>query len=150
MKELNIRRAKLDDAKDLSACIDAAYAIYAERISDLPNVSDGIEDDIAQKIVWVAEQNQAIVGGLILSVEADSMLVMNIAVHPEASGAGIGRALMDKAEEETREHGLSEMRLSTHVDMPENVALYEHLGWQEIERSGHKVRMIKRIDERLF
>ena len=145
MNPWTLRRATVDDAKELAACIDAAYAIYAGRISDLPSVSEGIEDDIANRIVWVAEQSQKIVGGLILFTEIDFMLVMNIAVHPDTSGLGIGRRLMTKAEEETRVRGLSEMRLSTHVDMPENVALYEHLGWQEIERSGSKVKMRKSL-----
>ena len=145
VKNYTLRRALRADANDLASCIAAACAVYDGRISDLPNVSEGIEDDIANRIVWVAERDSKIVGGLILSIETNFMLVMNVAVHLDASGAGIGRALMDKAEEETRKCGLLEMRLSTHVDMPENVALYEHLGWQETDRSGHKVRMMKTL-----
>ena len=145
MKSIKIRCAIEEDANDLAACIDAAYATYAGRILDLPQVSKGLDDDIANRIVWVAERDNTIVGGLILSVEKGFMLVMNLAVHPDASGSGIGRRLMEKAEEETAGRKLSEMRLSTHVDMPENVALYEHLGWKEIERSDHKVRMRKRL-----
>jgi len=145
MKLTEIRRATGDDANDLASCIDAAYAIYAGQIPDLPNVSEGLSDDIANRIVWVAEREGTIFGGLVLSVEANFVLVMNVAVHPDAAGLGIGRALMDKAEEETRERGLSEMWLSTHLDMPENVAFYEYLGWQEIERAGHKVRMKKSL-----
>ena len=142
----NIRRATHNDAKALAACIDAAYAIYARRISDLPNVSEGIDDDIKNNIVYVAEQGDMIVGGLVLSAQRGFMLLMNIAVHPNAAGLGIGRALMDKADAETLERGLSEMRLSTHVEMPENVALYEHLGWREAARSGRKVQMKKSLN----
>ena len=143
MSNYTLRRAKDSDVKDLTSCIDAAYAIYAERISDLPDVSEGLHDDIESKIVWVAVQNQTIIGGLILSAEKDFMQLVNIAVHPDASGRGVGRLLIAKAEEETSRHGLSGMQLSTHVDMPENVALYEHLGWEEMERSARKVKMRK-------
>ncbi len=37
------------------------------------------------------------------------------------------------------------LRLSTHVDMPENVRLYIHLGWEETGRTGNKVQMKKNI-----
>ena len=145
MKVSGIRRATPGDAAALAACIDAAYAIYASRISDLPKVSEGIEYDIKDNIVWVAERDDAIVGGLILKPQTDFMLLANIAVHPDHGGQGVGRALMDRAESDASALGMTEMRLSTHVDMPENVALYEYLGWKETERTGNKVKMRKQL-----
>ena len=50
---------------------------------------------------------------------------------------------MDHAENEAKRQGFGEMRLSTHVGMPENVAMYQYLGWQEYERSGNRVSMRK-------
>ena len=32
--------------------------------------------------------------------------------------------------------GLRELRLTTHVAVPENLRLYRHLGWRETGRSG--------------
>jgi hypothetical protein len=46
-----IRPAQATDSGALAACIDAAYAQYAERISDMPSVSDGCAQDIANKPV---------------------------------------------------------------------------------------------------
>ena len=83
--------------------------------------------------------------GLVLQVEADHLVVANIAVDPAAAGQGLGRALMERAEREARRLGLRIMRLTTHIDMPENVRLYEHLGWRETGRSGNKVRMEKSL-----
>ena len=140
-----LRRAQARDSDALAACIDAAYSIYAARIGDLPAVSEGIPHTIENHRVWVAEIDHDIVGGIILIPHDDFMILENVAVHPQHTGLGLGRALMEKAEAECSELGLHEMRLSTHQAMPENVRLYEHLGWQETDRSGNKVHMKKKL-----
>ena len=70
-------------------------------------------------------------------------ILANIAVDPSCTGMGVGRGLIDHAEAHCRALKKVELRLSTHVDMPENVDLYEHLGWEETGRSGNKVHMTK-------
>ncbi len=52
---------------------------------------------------------------------------------------------MELAEAETLEQGFHELRLNTHVDMPENVQLYTHLGWEETGQRGNKVSMRKML-----
>ena len=143
MTAWQIRRAKPQDARGLAAYIEAAYADYAARIADLPAVSEGIADDISGHRVWVAEWDGKLAGGIVLVPKEGFLLLANVAVHPAWSGQGLGRALMERAEAECRRLGLRELRLSTHVAMPENVRLYRHLGWRETGRSGNKVRMSK-------
>ncbi len=145
MGKWQLRRAITSDVDALTSCIDAAYAVYADRVNDLPPVSEGIADDIATNRVWVAEIKNSVVGGLILVPKLDFLIVANIAVDPAYAGIGIGRALMELADIEGRTLELSELRLSTHIDMPENVTLYRHLGWAETGRSGNKVHMKKMI-----
>lgn len=145
MKNWHLRRANSDDADAFASCIDAAYAIYATRVTDLPAVSEGIGDDIAHHRAWVAEIALEIVGGIVLVPQNDHLLLANVAVHPAKRGLGIGRALMAQADADCLALGLRELRLSTHVEIPENVALYAHLGWSETERTGNKVRMRKRL-----
>ena len=74
------------------------------------------------------------------------MRLANVAVHPDRKGAGLGRALIALAEAEARDQGYRELRLTTHAEMPENVSLYNHLGWQEDRRQGNKVFMKKAIE----
>ncbi|MGI9501776.1 MAG: GNAT family N-acetyltransferase [Geminicoccaceae bacterium] len=124
-------------------CIDAAYARYRQHIRDLPSVSEGIADDIRSNLVWVAELDHAIIGGLIMVLRHEHAILANIAVDPSCTGMGVGRGLIDHAEAHCRALKKAELRLSTHVDMPENVDLYEHLGWEETGRSGNKVHMTK-------
>ena len=145
MKNWTLRKAEQRDADALSACIDAAYAHYAAHISDLPPVSADCAGEIARHQVWVAETDNTIVGGLVLIPEQGFMRLANVAVHPDHRGAGLGRALMELAETESLDQGYRELRLTTHVAMPENIQLYQHLGWQEVQRSGNKVSMKKMI-----
>ena len=138
-----IRRAVPSDSDGLAACLDAAYAQYAARIADLPSMSADCAEDIARYQVWVAEAAGAIAGALVLIPEKGFMRLANVAVHPDHRGTGLGRELLALAETEAVRQGYDEMRLNTHVDMPENVALYTRLGWQQTGRDGNKVSMNK-------
>lgn len=138
-----IRRAAEHDAVPLKKCIEAAYAPYRKLIRDLPPVSEGVADDIKSNLVWVAELDHTVVGGLILVLNNEHAILANIAVGPGCKGMGIGRGLIDQAEAHCRRLKKAEVRLSTHIDMPKNVRLYEHLGWKQIEISGNKVHMTK-------
>ncbi len=140
-----LRRACHDDAAALVDCINRAYSVYGSRIPDLPAVSDGIDDDIANNVVWVAVRDDQVIGGLVLIEQDDHVILANVAVDPSATGQGLGRELLDLADSETLNRCKRSIRLSTHVAMPENVRLYEHLGWYEIGRLGNKVHMEKRL-----
>jgi ribosomal protein S18 acetylase RimI-like enzyme len=54
-------------------------------------------------------------------------------VLPKARGLGLGRALIDGIVREAVRIGYSEMRLDTLPSMPEALALYEKVGFTQIE-----------------
>ncbi len=143
MVKWTTRRAEAEDAASLADCIDKAYADHRQRLDDLPQVSEGLANDINANLVWVAELDHQIVGGLVLVLGDESAVLANIAVDPACAGMGIGRGLIEQAETHCRQLKKKELVLSTHVAMPENVSLYEHLGWKETGRSGNKVHMAK-------
>ncbi len=145
MNDWSIRKAQLGDAEALASCIDAAYARYADRIMDLPPVSEGCAEDIARHQVWVAEVGAKLVGGLVLVARDGFLKLANVAVHPDHNGKGLGRVLIDLAEREARKQGYGELALNTHVAMPENIQLYKHLGWNETGRAGNTVSMMKTV-----
>ena len=95
-------------------------------------------DDYAAAIshdeVWVAERDSTLVGQVVLSLREDHLLLGNLAVAPGAQRLGIGKLLLDLADERARAAGLSEVRLYTHVAMTENLAYYPRHGYQETHR----------------
>ncbi|MEP1699207.1 MAG: GNAT family N-acetyltransferase [Paracoccaceae bacterium] len=111
----------------------------------MPAVSDGCAEDIVTNQVWVAVNGDEVVAGLVLIARDGFMKLANLAVHPDHAGKGLGRELITLAERETKRQGYVEMRLNTHVDMPENVRLYQRLGWAEVSRSGSTVSMAKHL-----
>lgn len=143
MTDQVLRRAVVADAGALGACFEAAYAVYAGRIDDLPPVSEGLAAEIETHEVWLAEIGGEVAGGLVLVAGDGFLHLVNVAVHPDHKGAGLGRALMELAESRALAQGLREMRLSTHVGIPENLAMYAHLGWVETGRYGIRVSMTK-------
>ncbi len=147
MNGSRIRRAQIADAAAVASCIDAAYAKYADRIADLPPVSEGCAEDIANHQVWVAVKDNEIIGGLILVRQDKTMKLANVAVHPNHTGKGLGGDLIALAEREAMKQGFDELHLNTHAAMPENVRLYARLGWEEISRDGNTISMRKRLNE---
>jgi ribosomal protein S18 acetylase RimI-like enzyme len=84
--------------------------------------------------VTVAEHEGKIVGVLVLLVTEEGFLIDNVAVHPSLQRAGLGRALLTKAEVDARRAGFDSIYLYTHEMMVENLALYSRIGYIEYER----------------
>ena len=146
-KKWEIRKADLSDAKALNECMNAAYMIYTSRLEGkpLPPMTVDYEEEIRSYPVWVAESEGNLVGGLILTPEEKYMTISNIAVHPQFQGNGLGRGLMEFGEAEAKKKGYSELRLATHVLLTENISLYLHLGWSEMDRDEYRVYMKRLI-----
>ncbi len=138
-----IRRARRSDANVLAKCIDEAYAQYANRIPDLPSVSDGCAEEILKNHAWVAVEGNNIIGCLFLVPEDAYLKLANVAVHPDHGGKGLGRKLIALSEKEAKVEGYCEMRLNTHAAMTKNIRFYIQLGWHEIGRNGNTVQMKK-------
>ena len=145
-KKLTFRKARLSDAAGLAACFDAAYSVYNSYIDDLPDVSEGVADDIARNIVWVAVCGVDVVAGMVLVAMPDHLHLANIAVVPSCTGKGLGKALTEIATRECLAQGLANISLATHQKMPENVEFYRHLGWRVTGRSLNKTHMNKIIN----
>jgi len=131
-----VRRATADDAAALTTCIQAAYAPYMSL--GLPAVSDGIADDIREHNVWVALVDDKLRGGIVMTMGATAHIA-NLAVHPDASGHGIGKALIAEAMRAAQKSGHMAIHLATHADMTGTQAFYRRTGWSETGREGNKV-----------
>jgi len=147
MNPITIRQAVISNAPALQECMTAAYSIYAQRMKgiSLPPLEVDYEAEILNFPTWVAEREGKIAGGLIMMFNSDYAFVSNIAVHPEAQGCGLGRRLLEFAEQQAMLRDYKRMQLATHARLTENEALYQHLGWKVIERNSDRIIMQKHL-----
>ena len=138
---VRIDLATPEDTAPFTACILAAYAAYEASGISLPPVAEGVAEDIELGRVWMARENGNLLGGLVVSQDATSTKIHNLAIHPDHHGRGLGRLLVAKAVDLARDNRCSSVSLVTHADIPSNVALYEHLGFKVVHRDGDKIQM---------
>lgn len=151
LRPVQIRAAEASDAAALREIVERAYAIYIERIGRRPAPMD---DDYAEKLrerdVFVAVEDGAGVGLIVLLIAEDHLLIENIAIDPGHQGRGIGRSLMALAETYAGDRRIPELRLYTNAAMTENLAIYPRLGYRETGRRTingfERVFFSKRLD----
>lgn len=130
-----LRRATSDDAAAIRALVREAYGHYVARIGrePIPMTAD-YDHAVRAHQVWLLDGPEGLRAVLELKPEADSLLIVNVAVARRAQGSGIGRKLMSFAEGEARRQGFTSVTLYTNEKMTENIALYTRLGYVETER----------------
>jgi ribosomal protein S18 acetylase RimI-like enzyme len=143
-----MRLATPADLPVIRDIVTAAYTRYLDRMDrpPAPMLAD-YAAEVESGRLWVAGDP---VTGLIELIEnADSLHIANVAVHPAAQGTGLGRRLMEFAEEQARQRGLARLDLYTHEVMTENQAIYARLGYRETARRTedgyHRVYMDKTL-----
>ena len=130
-----VRPATAADRGAVEDVVRAAYAPWVARIGRAPApMGDDYGALIRNGVVHVAECGGAVRGVLVLMADAGGMLLDNVAVHPDAQGTGVGRALLDFAEAAARRAGSWSIRLYTNAAMVENVRLYARRGYVETHR----------------
>jgi N-acetylglutamate synthase-like GNAT family acetyltransferase len=145
---LGIRQATAADLPIVQEVISAAYEKYLTRMDrpPAPMLRD-YAPVIEASALWVA--GDPVAGVIALILTGDTLLIENLAVRPAAQGTGVGRALMDFAELRATQLKVTRLALYTHVVMAENQAIYQHLGYREVERKTvdgyHRVFMEKTL-----
>jgi ribosomal protein S18 acetylase RimI-like enzyme len=97
-------------------------------------------DLIARGLVFVLQLDTdgAIVGVVVLRQVERTLWIENVAVRPEYQHRGLGRQMLAFAESQARAADSVELRLYANEVMVENIALYERLGYRELERRIHR------------
>jgi ribosomal protein S18 acetylase RimI-like enzyme len=147
MSNTIIRKATLGDSAALQECMESAYSAYQHRMNggSLPPLETDYASEIAEYPTWVAELEGSVVGGLIMTFEEGVASVSNIAVRPQSQGLGLGRSLLEFAQNQAKHRDCTVMRLATHVLLTENVSLYKHLGWKITGEDDVRVYMEREI-----
>lgn len=130
-----IRLAQKSDQEAVVQCVNAAYTKYIARIGRQPApILADYTRLIARNCVYVLAEHQAIIGVLVMEFALDHVFVENIAILPDQQGRGRGRTLLQFVEQCALEQQLPEIRLYTNELMTENLAFYNRLGFEEVER----------------
>ncbi len=130
-----IREASASDADAVKACVIAAFKIYTERIGKPPGpmLLDFLAE-IEARHVWLAESNGEVVGVLVQYETQQGFYIDTVAVIPHLQGTGVGKALLQFAEQEALQRGYDSIYLCTNVKMTENQIFYPRIGYVEYER----------------
>jgi GNAT superfamily N-acetyltransferase len=113
---LVIRPAQVADAAACEECVTAAFSPYVVRIGkppapmllDFPAV-------IAAGQTWLAELELRVVGVLVQYETEQGFYIDTVAVLPALQGRGMGRALLEFAEDEARRRGYRSLYLCTNA-----------------------------------
>ncbi len=147
---IKLRPAVPPDAAAIAAIVDAAYAKWVPVIGrkPLPMQADYRQAVLEHQFDLATDQGR-IVGLLETMPRADHLWIENVAVHPDAQGLGIGRLLLQHAEEKARGLGCPEIRLLTNGAFAANVALYRKYNYavdrEEEFMNGKTVYMSKKL-----
>lgn len=101
----------------------------------------------------MATQEDILVGLIVMWPKDDHFYIDNLAVSPDAQGAGVAGMLLELAEQAALEANRSELRLHTNEVMTENLSFYLRRGFVETHRQAddgyrriHSTRALHSID----
>jgi GNAT superfamily N-acetyltransferase len=139
---VELRQATATDLPSIQQVIAAAYGKYLSRMDKTP--APLLRDygaAVGAGAVWVA--GTPITGLISLAIKDGILLIENVAVHPARQGTGLGRQLMEFAEEQARQRRINRLALYTNEIMTDNLEIYAHLGYRETgRRTEHGYRRV--------
>lgn len=128
-----LRLAQPSDLDRIEMVVAAAYESHLRRIGFPPiQLLRDDSDAIEAGHIWVA--GDPIVGAIILIETDDAMLVENLAVDPSVQRTGVGRQLMEYAEELASGLGLRRVVLHRNDVNLQHHDFFSHLGYVEADR----------------
>jgi N-acetylglutamate synthase-like GNAT family acetyltransferase len=137
-----IRLALPDDAPAIASALHRSFAEYEssytpEAFAATISTPEKILERMNEGPIWVALQNDRIVGTVSAVARADSLYVRGMAVDPASRGSGIGRELLERVEEFASQSGFKRLFLSTTPFLSSAIRLYEKHGFRRSDEGPH-------------
>jgi GNAT superfamily N-acetyltransferase len=125
-----IRKANENDIAEIVAVVNAAFQVENEfRAGNRTSVED-ISRLMQSSVFLVAIHDNRIAGAVLVRINENTGYFGMLAVWPELQRLGLGRALLEAAEDHCRARGCTEMTLSTGSVRRELVDRYGRLGYR--------------------
>ncbi|MCK7174013.1 GNAT family N-acetyltransferase [Enterobacter cloacae] len=135
---ITVRPTRPGDVTALPAIERAA----GQRFRDYPELAWLAEGDVISAeqhldyaergLSWLAQANDQPVGFILAELHASSLFIVELSVHLDWQGKGIGRRLIACVADQARKRGLASLTLTTFRDMPWNTPFYARLGFEMI------------------
>jgi GNAT superfamily N-acetyltransferase len=134
----HIRMAIPDEAFSIAALLARSFAEYEssytpEAFAATISTTDRIRDRIDEGPVWVALRNGAVVGTLSAIARGEALYLRGMAVDPTARGDGIGRQLLELAEEYAIRNGFERLSFSTTPFLKSAIQIYERYDFRRCD-----------------
>src|SRR6266851_3547708 len=131
MSSADVRVGQADDVNALAVLVNAAFRVEQPFIEGDRVDAEGVRSYMAKGKFLVAEDSAGLAGCVYVELRGDRGYLGLLGVDPQRQGTGLGRKLMDAAENFFREAGCVAVDLrviSARAPLP---AFYRHLGYLE-------------------
>ena len=131
---MRIRRAKPEDASSIASVLyrsfaeyEASYTPEAFRATTL--TPEEIRGRLSEGPTWVALAEDTVIGTVSALPRGEALYLRSMAVAPTARGKGVGRQLLECAEEFAVQNQFKSLLLSTTPFLTRAIRLYEQCGF---------------------
>lgn len=135
------RMAPGDDPDPILALIRAAFADMDGRIDPPSSMYRLSAADVTAQAtkgeIWRIGPPDAPLACVFLSARPDRLYTAKLAVTEAARGQGLARRLIEQAERRARALRLPALELQTRVELTENHACFERLGFTRVAGTAH-------------
>lgn len=139
---IRIRKAAPDDAGRVALVLHESFVEHVSSYTDeafaaTTPASDQIRSRIDEGAVWVALQDDVVVGTVSAAPRGESVYVQSMGVLPAARGQRVGELLLKEAESLALTHGCKRLFLSTTPFLSRAIRLYERCGFRRSGEGPH-------------
>lgn len=130
-----IRLAKAEDASLVHVVMMAAFEEY--RYIDIPSsalsetvhsIQESLSHNKEQACLYI--ENETPIGSARFKLNEDFLYFSRLSVCPEARGKGVAKSMLSWLETYARQHGKGEVRCQVRMSAPQNIKLYESIGYK--------------------
>jgi putative acetyltransferase len=142
--DILIRIAAREECPRISSLLQQAFLEYkplytnAAFTATTPTANQ-IELRLKEGPVWVALQNESVVGTVSAVPKNSGLYVRSLAVLPSARGQGIARNLLQEIERFARDNSYKRLFLSTTPFLHQAIRLYEQSGYRPTSECPYKL-----------